>query len=123
MNAILNFFLDLLGEPRIGERRPVMYFTSGSTNPLKLSEQDRRYQVVEDNRYDPSTRSYTLAEALPAEQKRVREVREAYCEIGPAGYLGTVIIDQALARAEQAAASGDVIAMLRSYEELRGITG
>ena len=121
MNAILNFFLDLLGEPRIEERRPMMYFTSGSANPLKLSEQDRRYLVVEDNRYDPETRSYSLADAFPMEQKRVRGVREAYCEIGPAGYIGTVLIDQALERAEKAAASGDVIAMLRSYEELKGI--
>lgn len=75
---------------------------------------------MEDNRFDP-TRSYTLAEALPMEQKRVRELREAYCEIGPAGYFGTWIIDQALERAEKATASGDVIAMLRSYEELKGI--
>jgi hypothetical protein len=30
---------------------------------------------------------------------------------------------QALSRAEKAAASGDVIEMLRSYEELKGFTG
>lgn len=71
---------------------------------------------------DTTSKPRNLAEALPVEQARVRKVRDTYCEVGPAGFLGTVIIDRALERAEHAVASGDVIAMIRSYEELRGIS-
>lgn len=59
-----------------------------------------------------------LAEALPAEQKRVRELVAIYDTI-PTGGFGAAMLRQALTRAEQAAASGDVVAMLRSYEELK----
>jgi hypothetical protein len=69
----------------------------------------------------PETRSYTLAEAFPMEQKRVREVRERYCEIGAPGYLGTVIIDAVLERAEKAIAGGNVLEILKSYEEMKGV--
>ena len=60
-----------------------------------------------------------LAEELPKEQQRVRELLEVYNTI-PTGAFGAMMIRQALDRAEQAASSGDVVAMLRSYEELKG---
>lgn len=60
-----------------------------------------------------------LAEALPAEQQRVRELVKIYDNV-PHGAFGAAMLRQALTRAEQAAASGDVVAMLRSYEELKG---
>lgn len=63
----------------------------------------------------------SLAEALPNEQKRVRELLPLYDEI-PTGVFAATMMRQALTRAEQAAASGDVIAMLQSYEELKGFT-
>lgn len=62
----------------------------------------------------------SLGEAFPLEQQRVRELIPLYQAIGPAGSFGLWAINQALARAERAAASGDVVAMLRSYEELKG---
>lgn len=59
-----------------------------------------------------------LAEALPKEQQRVRELLPLYDAI-PTGVFAATMMRQALSRAEQAAASGDVIAMLRSHEELK----
>lgn len=61
----------------------------------------------------------TLADALPKEQQRARELLRQYQEIGPAGAFGAAMITQALARADAASASGDVVAMVRSLEELR----
>lgn len=65
----------------------------------------------------------TLADALPKEMARVREVLGHYREIGPAGRFGAAMIEQDLRNADRAVMSGDVIAMLRSLETLRGITG
>lgn len=61
----------------------------------------------------------SLVEAFPAEQERVRDLLSVY-ETIPTGGFGAMMIRDALKRAEQAAASGDVVAMLRSYEELKG---
>lgn len=65
----------------------------------------------------------TLADALPKEMARVREVLGHYREIGPAGMFGAAFIEQDLKEADIASASGDVVAMLRSLETLSGITG
>ena len=65
----------------------------------------------------------TLADALPKDIARVREVLGHYREIGPAGAIGAAFIEQDLRAADQAVMSGDVVAMLRSLETLRGITG
>lgn len=62
----------------------------------------------------------SVGEDFPRQQQRVRELREEYVQIGRAGALGLVMIDQVLARAERAAMSGDVLQILQSYEELRG---
>jgi len=65
----------------------------------------------------------SLAEALPREQARCRTILEHALEIGPAGAFLVAILRQSLARAERAAAEGDLGAMivalndLRSYEE------
>lgn len=63
----------------------------------------------------------SLAEALPKEQARVREVLGHYKEIGPAGFFGASMIEVELAKADRAAASGDVVAMLRALESLKEI--
>lgn len=67
-----------------------------------------------------TTESKSLAELFPAEQARVRELLGEYKRIGPAGMFGALMLEQAMQRADQAAVSGDVVAMLRSYEELKG---
>ncbi len=65
----------------------------------------------------------TLADALPREMARVREVLGHYREIGPAGMFGAAMIEQDLRAADKAVMSGDVVAMLRSLKALQGITG
>jgi hypothetical protein len=63
----------------------------------------------------------TLAEALPLEMARVREVLGHYKEIGPAGMFGAAFIEQDLRKADQAVMSGDIVRMLQAYETLKGI--
>lgn len=60
----------------------------------------------------------SLAEALPREQKRCRELLEVYKELGPAGRFGAMMVEASLDEAEQAAMSGDVVRMLRAYKRL-----
>jgi len=65
--------------------------------------------------------SDSLAEALPMEQKRCREVLGLY-KLIPEGAFGALMIEQSLERADKAVMSGDVIEILKSYEELKGIS-
>lgn len=59
-----------------------------------------------------------LADALVAEQARCREILEHAAEIGPAGRFLRTMLNASLTRAEQAAASGDVVRMLHAYHDL-----
>lgn len=63
----------------------------------------------------------SLGELYPQMQSHVREVLAEYHKVGPAGKLGAMAIEDALKRADKAAVSGDVVAMLRCYEEMKGI--
>lgn len=65
-----------------------------------------------------------LAEALPAEQRRVREVLGHYQEtqrLCPQAncHFAIAMIKASLERAERAASAGDVIEMMRAYEDLK----
>lgn len=60
-----------------------------------------------------------LAEELPREQARVRKILGQYIEIGKIGLFGKAMVEQALDRAERAAASGNLVAMTTAYEELK----
>jgi hypothetical protein len=60
----------------------------------------------------------TLGEQFPLEKERVRELLETYEELGTVGAFGAHMIRQVLKRSEQV--GDDVVAMLRSYEELKG---
>lgn len=62
-----------------------------------------------------------LAEQYPKEQARVREVLALYRSIGPAGMFGAAMIEQTLREADAAAASGDVVAMVRSFAAMQGV--
>ena len=62
----------------------------------------------------------TLADALPKEQARVRSLLPMYREIGNAGVFALAMMEQSLRTADRAAASGDVVAMIRALEDLRG---
>lgn len=62
----------------------------------------------------------TLGEALPAEMTRVRDdVLPAYLAI-PTGIFAATMMRQSLDAAAKALAEGDVIAMMRCLEDLRG---
>lgn len=64
-------------------------------------------------------RAVSVGEAFPLEQARVRELLGLYKTI-PTGGFGAMMIEQVLRRADLAAISGDPIAILRAYEELKG---
>ncbi|MFA6165405.1 MAG: hypothetical protein WC700_02230 [Gemmatimonadaceae bacterium] len=68
----------------------------------------------------PTRPALSVGEAFPREQERVRELLIEYDKLGPVGAFGALMLRDTLARADAAMASGDVIAILRSYEELRG---
>jgi hypothetical protein len=62
----------------------------------------------------------TLGDALPREMTRVRDkVLPAYLSI-PEGVYAAAMIRISLDVAQMALAEGDVVAMLRSYEDLKG---
>lgn len=61
----------------------------------------------------------SVADDFVKEQERVRNLLAVYDSI-PSGGFGAAAIREALARADRAAMSGDVIEILRSYEELKG---
>lgn len=68
-----------------------------------------------------STEPETLADALPKEMARVREVLGNYREIGTAGAFAATFIERDLRAADEAVMAGDVVQMLRSLQTLRGI--
>lgn len=61
----------------------------------------------------------TVGDDYPNEQARVRELIGIYKSLGPVGTFGALMLEQVLQRADQAAASGDVVAMVRSYQEMK----
>lgn len=63
----------------------------------------------------------TLGEVLPKEQARVREVLGHYKEIGSPGMFGATMIEQSLQKADRAIISGDMVAMMVAYKDLKEI--
>ena len=63
--------------------------------------------------------SESLAEALPKEQARVREILSVYDSI-PGGALAAFMMRSSLEEAEKAAAAGDIVFMAMAYEDLKG---
>lgn len=61
----------------------------------------------------------SVGEAFPGELARCRELLKQYESIGVQGAFGRTIIQQVITRAEQAQAGGDVVAIVRSYAEMR----
>jgi len=65
----------------------------------------------------------TLGDALPREMARVRDkVMPAYLAIGPSGAFALMMMRAALDAAAKAMAEGDVVAMLRAHEALKGFS-
>lgn len=63
--------------------------------------------------------SLSVGEDFPNEQARVRTIQQHAREIGPAGAFLVAICELALRNAEQAAISGDLVAILRAYQDLK----
>ena len=62
----------------------------------------------------------SVGEEIQKEIKRVRdEVMPAYQEIGPAGMFALGQMRQSLDYATKALAEGDVVSILRAYEDLK----
>lgn len=76
-----------------------------------------------DQEQETKSGSEILAEALPREMARARVVLGHYKEIGQAGTFGAAMIEQDLQASDRAVMSGDVVAMLRAWNALQGITG
>lgn len=58
---------------------------------------------------------------FPRMQAYAREMLAEYRAIGPAGAFGALMIEETLRRADEALASGDVVAILHSYHEMKEI--
>lgn len=81
-------------------------------SPQEVAEHNREHLATENGD--------TLGDALPREMARVRdELIPAYQSIGPAGSFGLHMLRISLDNATKALASGDVVAMLRAYQELK----
>lgn len=63
----------------------------------------------------------TLGQAHPAECRRVRGVLKQYQALGPDGLIGATLIEDVLARADDAQATQDVVKMIHSYQELKAV--
>jgi len=61
----------------------------------------------------------TLGDEFPKQQARCRELLGQYREIGPAGTFGAIMLEDLLNRADVAAVSGDLVAMIRIFEEMK----
>lgn len=62
----------------------------------------------------------TLGEALPKLMTKVRdEILPEYLAIGPSGMLAVTMMRHSLDAAQKAMISGDVVEMLKCYEDLK----
>lgn len=57
---------------------------------------------------------------FPNELHRVKELLKQYEEIGPVGAFGAAMIREAIATAEHAWESGDVVKIVQAFAVLRG---
>lgn len=61
----------------------------------------------------------TLGDALPREMTRVRKLIPLYQSV-PMGFLAAGMMERSLDEAQRALAEGDVVAMIRCHEDLKG---
>ena len=68
----------------------------------------------------PTTQAQHLHEVLPPEVARCRQLLAYYQRLGPEGVHGAAILEQAIKQAEAALAVGDLPALMRAYQNLKG---
>lgn len=61
----------------------------------------------------------SVGEDFPNQVARICKCLEQGLQIGPAGRFYVAVCKEILARADEAAASGDVVLMIRSYKEMK----
>ena len=62
----------------------------------------------------------SIGSEFPMEQERVRELIDEYRKLpGGVGMIGAYLMDDILKRAAEAQSSGDVIQILRAFQELK----
>jgi hypothetical protein len=61
----------------------------------------------------------TLADALPREIERVQELIPLYKSV-PMGFIAASLMQQSIKQAHAAMMAGDLVAMLRVYNDLKG---
>lgn len=64
----------------------------------------------------------TLGEELPQEIARVRDLMGQYQQIGAHGLFAVTMMERALRRADKAMIEGDIVEMIRAYQDLKGFT-
>lgn len=64
----------------------------------------------------------SLGDGLPKQQARVRALIELYRDpkLGGSGAFAIMMMEKSLQEADLAVMSGDVVAMIRAYDNLRG---
>ena len=64
----------------------------------------------------------TLGESLPKQQARVRKLILQYRDpmLSGAGSFAAAMMEASLRSADQAVISGDIVAMIQAYEDLKG---
>jgi hypothetical protein len=67
-----------------------------------------------------SNETKTLGDEYPKEQARCRQLLADYKEIGRPGMFAAAMIEATLREADEAAVSGDIVAMLRAYQKMQG---
>ena len=73
---------------------------------------------------DATKEVYILADALPDEMERVRELSQFYAsQPDGAGLAGVFLMNLALEHSEKAACEQDVVEMIRAYVELKEFDG
>ncbi|ACS41694.1 hypothetical protein [Methylorubrum extorquens] len=78
------------------------------------------YPVDQPGNFSADDKPTSLGDALPREMARVRdEVLPEYLSI-PGGILAATMMRQSLDAAARAMAEGDVVAMIRCHEDLKG---
>lgn len=66
----------------------------------------------------------SVGEELPKEIKRVSALRDEYLSLpGGVGFIASEMMRVSIENAIRVQSEGDVISILRAYEELKGFTG
>lgn len=61
----------------------------------------------------------TVGDDFPNQQARIREWLQRGIALGPAGRFYVSVCREILKRADEAAISGDIVLILRSYKEMK----